>query len=433
MFEAFVITLREGVEAALVIGIIVTYLKKTGRDGLTGVVYGGLAAGIVASLGCAWLFAALEVSEEVYEGWLMLVGALFVISMVVWMWRTARTLKRGIETKVESIASGRTGAVAAGLFTLTFVLILREGVETALFLAAVELTTDALLSFAGGLLGLALAAGFGIALVRGSVRVDIGRFFKVTEVILILLAAQLLIGGLHEFGEAGTIPISREQMRLIGPIVKSDVIVMAAMLALPLIVLVIPGRRHRIRLQEAMALEGPDRRLALSGIRRDTLWRRLAATAGVLAIVPLTLSFAFSRLPDSIEPPTLIEAGEGGEVRLPVAGLDDGRLHRFGVPLDGTVVRFIVMHNGTKPVPAFDSCVVCGAYGYIERQGRLICLACAADINVATIGIGGGCNPIPLPHREEGGSLIIAVDELLKEVESFREAEVTIAAPPTSD
>ena len=256
--------------------------------------------------------------------------ALFVTSMVIWMWRTSRTLKRGIETKVESIASGRTGAVIAGLFALTFVLILREGVETALFLAAVELTSDALLSFAGGLLGLALAVGFGIALVRGSVRVDIGRFFKVTEVVLILLAVQLLIGGLHEFGEAGTIPITREQMRLIGPIVKSDVIVMAAMLALPLIVLVIPGRRHRTRLQEAMGLEGPDRRLAISGIRRDTLWRRLAAIAGVLVIVPLTLSFAFSRLPDSIEPPTLIEASEGGEVRLPVAGLDDGRLHRFG-------------------------------------------------------------------------------------------------------
>ena len=433
MFEALVITLREGIEAALVVGIIVTYLNKTGRAPMKRAVYAGLAAGLLASLACAWLFAALEIPEEAYEGWLMLLGSLFVTSMVIWMWKTARGLKRGIETRVETIAAGRGGAVAAGLFALTFILILREGVETILFLATVELNTDALLSFTGGMIGLGLAIGFGVALVRGSVRVDIGRFFKVTEVVLIVLAVQLLIGGLHEFGEAGTIPIGREQMRLIGPIVKSDVIVMASLLTLPLIVLLIPGRRDRTRAQEASALEGPARRLAVAALRREAFWRRLLATAGILVIAPLTISFAFTRLPGAIDPPTLLDLPAGGEVRLPVAGLDDGHLHRFGVPIEGTVVRFIVMHSGSKLVPVFDSCIVCGAYGYVERQGRLICLACAADINVATIGIGGGCNPIPLPYREEEGSLVIAVDELRQEVESFREAEVTIATPPTTD
>ena len=433
MFEALVITLREGVEAALVIGIIVTYLSRTGRVSLVRAVYAGLAVGVVASLGCAWLFASLRVSEEVYEGWLMIVGSLFVTSMVIWMARTARGLKRGIETRVESVAGGRSGAAAAGLFALTFVLVLREGVETVLFLAAVELNTDALAAFGGGLIGLAMAVGFGIAFIRGSVRVDIGRFFKVTEIVLIVLAVQLLIGGLHEFGEAGMIPIGREQMRLIGPIVKSDVLVIASLLALPLIILVIPGRKERSRLQAAMGMEGPDRRLALATMRREALWRRLLATAGIMVIAPLTLSFAFTRLPTGIDPPTLLDVAAGGEVRVPTAGLDDGHLHRFGVPLDGTVVRFIVMHNGTRLVPTFDACIVCGAFGYVESGGRLICLACAADINVATIGVSGGCNPIPLPYREEAGALVVAVDELMKEVESFREAEVTIAAPPSSD
>ena len=431
MFESLVITLREGVEAALVIGIIIGYLRKTGREQLSAAVYAALGAGIAASLVCAWFVSSLGISEEAYEGWLMLLGSLFVTSMVVWMWRTARGLKEGIERRVESIASHPSGAVAAGLFALTFILILREGIETVLFLAAVELTTDALLAFSGGLLGLALAAGFGVALVRGTVRVDIGRFFKVTEIVLIVLAAQLFIGGLHEFGESGTIPVGRDAMRFIGPIVKNEAILIASLLALPLIVLLVPGRRDRSRAAEARAREGPERRLALAAIRRETLGRRLLAIAGILVIAPLTVSFAFSRLPQTVDPPRMLSPAEGGMVRVARTGLDDGHLHRFGVPIDGTVVRFVVMKSGSGLVPVFDSCVVCGAYGYIERKGRLICLACAADINTATLGIGGGCNPIPLAYRDEGDELVIAVEDLKAEVGAFREAAQAAPTPPS--
>src|SRR5206468_8903661 len=137
-------------------------------------VYLGLGAGIAASVACAGLVSALGVDEEAYEGWLMLLGAVFVATMVVWMLRTARSLKRTIEARLEAIASRSAGtdasgvspAVAAGLFALTFILILREGIETVLFLAAVNLTTDALLSFIGGIVGLGLALLFGVSFVR---------------------------------------------------------------------------------------------------------------------------------------------------------------------------------------------------------------------------------------------------------------------------
>ena len=446
MFESLVITLREGIEAALVVGIIIGYLDKTGRPALRRTVLAGLGAGIAASVACAWLVSAFGVEEERYEGWLMLLGSLFVATMVVWMWRAAKGLKRAIEARVESIAGRPSGAVAAGLFLLTFFLILREGVETVLFLATVSLTTDALLSFAGGLLGLALAAAFGVALVRGSLRVDLPRFFKVTEIVLIVLAAQLFVGGLHELGELGVLPIGRETMRLIGPIVKNDVPVLVVLLALPLLMLATPGRRDRERAGAAQKLEGPARRLALAELRREAGWRRVLAAAGVVVIASLTVSYAVTRLPHGIDPPRLLTltggavtgtgSGAGsdalqGEVRLPTAGLDDGHLHRFGVSIDGTVVRFIVMKSGGKVVPVFDACVVCGAFGYVERRNRLVCLACAADINTATIGTGGGCNPIPLRHREEGGDLVIAARDLAAELTSFRAARAAEAAPPS--
>ena len=430
MLEALVITLREGIEAALVIGIILTCLKRGGRAAsLQRHVFAGLGAGIVASLLGAAVVSRLEVSEEQWEGWLMLLGALFVASMVVWMWRTARGLKKEIETRVAAVVErpGSERAAAWGLFLLTFVLVLREGLETVLFLATVNLTTDALLSFAGGVLGLALAAAFGIALVRGAVRVDLGRFFKVTEIVLIVLAAQLFIGGLHELGEAGILPVGRDEMRIIGPIVKSDALVFAALLALPLFAIALPGRRDRERAAEAARLEGPERRLALASLGRETRWRRILSVAGVVVIAALTVSHAFSRLPAALDPPRMLAidaaGSDGGTIRLPTTGLDDGRLHRFGVAIDGAVVRFIVMKTDGRLVATFDACIVCGAKGYIEKQGRLVCLACAADINTATLGTGGGCNPIPLRYAESDGALIIAATDLRAEAHVFHQDE----------
>ena len=365
----------------------------------------------------------------------MLLGAAFVLSMVVWMWRTARGLKKEIEARVASVVErpGSDRAAAWGLFLLTFVLVLREGLETVLFLATVNLTTDALLSFVGGLLGLGLAAGFGVALVRGAVRVDLGRFFKVTEIVLLVLAAQLVIGGLHELGEAGILPVGREEMALIGPIVKSDALVFAALLALPLLAVALPGRRERERAAAAARLEGPERRLALAALGRETRWRRILALAGVVVITALTLSHAFSRLPAALDPPRMLaldaSGPDGGTIRLPLAGLDDGHLHRFGVPIDGTVVRFIVMKTpGAGLVATFDACIVCGAKGYIEKQGRLVCLACAADINTATLGTGGGCNPIPLRYAERDGALLIAATDLRAEAHVFHQDEGAPAA-----
>jgi len=431
MFESLVITLREGIEAALVVGIIILYLRRTGRAALVRAVYGGLAAGILASIACAAVFVALQVSEEAYEGWLMILGSALVITLVIWMLRAARGLKREIESKVEAIAT-RTGGsrvAAAGLFGLTAILVLREGVETVIFLAAVNLTTDALLSFLGGLLGLGVAVLFGVSFVRGTARVDLARFFKVTAVVLFMLAAQLLIGGLHELGERGSIPIGRDEMRLIGPIVKSDAIVIVSLLALPLIALLIPGRSDREREAQAGGLEGPERRLAMARLRRERLWRRSFGAAGIIAVSALTVSFAFSRLPRGIDPPQMLQP-DGAVVRVPVAGLAEDRLHRYGVLVDDTVVRFFLIRVGTRWRTGFDACQVCGPSGYIMTGGRLVCLACAADINPSTVGIGGGCNPLPLPHRDQGQDLVIALDDLRAQIRTFRGPGAT--APPGS-
>ena len=436
MFDALVVTLREGIEAALVTGIILIYLRKTGRETLCRWVYLGLAAGVAASIACAAVVVALGIQEEAYEGWLMIGGAILVVTLVGWMLRAAKRLKGAIESRVEAIASrapvggGDTGAVAAGLFGLTFILILREGIETVLFLAAVDLTTDALLAFFGGIGGLALAVLFGVSFVRGTLRVDLPRFFNVTAIVLFLLAAQLLIGGLHELGERGTLRLGAREMTLIGPIVRNNIILLVSLLALPLIVLLVPGRAEKLRAAEARGLGGPEGRLALAGLRRERLWKRTFAAAGIVTIASLTASFAFSRLPSGIDPPAVLAPDARGLVRLAKADLADGRLHRYGVEVDGVVVRFFVKKSGAKLVPVFDACQVCGAHGYADVRGRLVCLSCAADINPATLGARGGCNPIPLPFTDEGAAIAVAVQDLRPEAAAFRAVAASAPKPP---
>jgi len=268
----------------------------------------------------------------------------------------------------------------------------------------VDLTSEGVLSFIGGVLGIGLAIAFGISFVRGSIRIDLPRFFRVTAVVLYIFAAQLLIGGVHELAEAGIVPIGRTAMGIIGPIVKADALFIAAVLAIPLVTLLIPGTR---RPAPDAATEGPERRRALATARRERLWRMTAAAVGILVVVSITGSYAFTRLPRAIDPPVMLSA-DAGELRVSVEGLDDGRLHRFGVDVGGTIVRFLVMKGrGGLLATTLDACEVCGSAGYVEERGRLICLNCAADLSPETFGIGGGCNPIPLESRVERGQLII--------------------------
>src|SRR5437763_5646113 len=163
----------------------------------------------------------------------MLVAAFFVISMIWFMSRAAKRLKGEIEGKVGGLASGgRT----FGLFLFIFLMVLREGVETVLILAAVEFNSTQLLSFMGTIIGVLLAIVFGVMFVKGSIRIDLRRFFRVTTVILIFVAAQLLVSGLHELSENGVLPSRREEMSLVGAMVRKDLFLFVTIIAFATVV-----------------------------------------------------------------------------------------------------------------------------------------------------------------------------------------------------
>src|SRR5882672_9961742 len=229
MLQAFIITLREGVEAALIVGITLAYLAKIGRADLRKTVYAALGAAFMGSIGVAILISRLNWNEDVFEGWIMLVAAFFVISMVVFMMRTGRKLKGEIEGKVGLLAGNDAWL---GLFAFIFLMVLREGAETVLILSAVSLNSTELMSFLGTLLGVLAAIAFGVMFVKGTVRINLQKFFRVTTAILFLVAAQLVISGLHELSETGIIPSSKREMAIIGPIVRNELFFVVTIIAL---------------------------------------------------------------------------------------------------------------------------------------------------------------------------------------------------------
>ena len=161
MLSAFLIALREGVEAALVVGIILVYLSRTGRAHLARYVWGGVASAVALSLAAAIALERFRISEDGFEGLLLLVAAFFVVTMIIWMNRVARHLKKEIEQKVESYAERAGKAAGWGIALFVFLMVLREGAELALILRAVELSTEGLQIWIGTAVGIGAAVAVG--------------------------------------------------------------------------------------------------------------------------------------------------------------------------------------------------------------------------------------------------------------------------------
>ncbi len=420
MFQSFVITLREGVEAALIVGIIMGHLKKTGREAWGGIVYWGLAVAVLASLAGAYVLSRVEINQEAFEGWLLLAGAVFVASMTVWMWRTGKHMKREIETKLAQLAGKPSAVAVVGLFAFVFLMVFREGIETVLFLASVSLRTSEILNFIGAILGLAVAIGMGLAFFKGSVKVSLQKFFSVTTLVLFAVAAQLLVSGLHELSEARILPSGKREMALIGPIVNHDAFFFVVVVALAVFLIAAGKLRDGQPAEDSAALSAPERRKSLAEAKRDRFWKMAGLAAGVLVIISISADFVYSRSAQTLSPAEPVNL-KSGEVRIPVSSLSDHKLHRYVAQAESASVRFIAILDGTDTVRAgLDACLICGTQGYYQDGPNVICRHCAAAIYVPTIGMAGGCNPIHMDYRVEGETLIISEAALAEGAAHFK-------------
>jgi len=205
MLTTMLVTLREGIEAFLIVAITLAYLRKTGRVALSPAVYWGTGVAVALSV-IAGLFFGNADNKPLWEGVLASAAALMVLTMVIYMVKAARHLRSDIASKVEAAAL-RPGAGAwAGIFAFVLIMIVREGMETALILSTLLFEQGSRNLLAGATAGVALAAVLAWAWSRYGQRVNLRRFFQVTSLFLVLFTIQLCIYAFHEFTEAGAVP-----------------------------------------------------------------------------------------------------------------------------------------------------------------------------------------------------------------------------------
>ena len=201
MFQSFIITLREGLEAFLIVAISLAYLKKTGRHHLASAVRWGIGISVVVSIGAGLLLEQAR-NQSLWESVLAMVAAVSVTTLVVHMWRTGKRMKKHIEGRLE-LSAAKTGAAAfAGVLGFTVLMITREGMETALLMNTLLFQVKAPAIIGGAAAGILAAAVVAWLWSRYGQRVNLSRFFQVTAIFLLVFVVQLLIYSFHELMEA---------------------------------------------------------------------------------------------------------------------------------------------------------------------------------------------------------------------------------------
>ncbi len=210
MLTTFVIGLREGLEASLIVGIVAAFLTRNADRRALRWMWVGVASAVAVCVGAAVTLnlAGRSMSlrgRETLEGALSLVAVAGVSYMVVWMTRHAATLRFDLEGRAQAAVAERS---ALALVAMAFLAVIREGLETAIFLLATLGRTGSMVGGAVGAVGgVVVAVSIGYGIYRGGVRIDLGRFLRVTGVLLVLVAAGLVLSAVHEFSEAGLVRV----------------------------------------------------------------------------------------------------------------------------------------------------------------------------------------------------------------------------------
>ncbi len=220
MLPGFLLTLREGLEAALLVGITLGVLARLQRTNIRRFVWLGVAAAVALSLGVGLALQAAGAplegkAEHLFEAVTMVLAAGVLTWMILWMQRQGRQTSQALETEVRAAAIENQRWV---LFLIAFTAVLREGVETALFLTAAAMTASSAAILAGAILGLTAAVALGWALYATTLRLNLRRFFQVTGALLMLFAAGLVGHAVHELNEAGVIPSVIEHVWDLNPV-----------------------------------------------------------------------------------------------------------------------------------------------------------------------------------------------------------------------
>ncbi len=401
MIEAAGITLREAVEAILVITIMVTYVKRAGEPHKKKFIYQGAIIAVLLSIALAIGLSSVGINpeNELVEGILFMGAALLVGTLVIWMWRHAKHMKKEIEQKMKGAASG----LALGF--VAFIMVMREGVETVIFLQSLLLAgSSPLENFMGGLFGIVLAIIFGALFLKGTHRINLSVFFKVTSAILAILVIKLIANGLHEFFEVGVLPSTPEILGVVGTLAKSSTGAAIIALMLAFLILLVIYDVLNISKPNLSELKPAERRKAQYEFAKEKYSK-------------LGLSFVLVIMIFVIMTPTIMAKDLKSPTPIPVTPTDN--MLKIEVPeTDGFYkysyndARIMMAVKHGKPHIALDGCYICPPKGYAFNGEVLICINCDAPIEIETVGSEGGCNPYVIDYTYQDGIVNIPAEQV---------------------
>lgn len=224
MVSSFLIALREGLEAFLIVGILISYLFKINQKRYIKHVIFGAALAIVLSIGLAYLFELIFGGfegkiEKIFEGIVMLLAVIVLTYMIFWMNKQAKNIKSDIEVSVEkAIDKGKVFS----LFFLGFIIVFREGIETVLFFRAISFQTGARELVIGGVIGIISSIVIALIFYISTLKINLSLFFKITGILILLIAAGLLSASMHEFQEAKLLPVIWDNVYDLSKVINQD-------------------------------------------------------------------------------------------------------------------------------------------------------------------------------------------------------------------
>ncbi len=428
MIKAIVYILKHGFEAALVISLLMACLQQLGKTRLFRWVFWG--TGLAAVLG-AFIAYNMKIfgGRELFEGSVRAVGLILTAAFVIWI--GSKPGKDPAEQSQQPVNGFGLPLKAYLLFTAFFLTVV-PAVDIALFPKNIfiqtynVINTELVLKFFGGFLGLLLCCLFGLAFLKITVKLSPQRMVAGTVVVGLLLILKQSVTLVQILFATAVLPLTPLVLSILIPFINNMDKFIYTFLAGAALWVVLAARA--IKKGKAIPLGdlNPARRREIrAGVRREYRW--LGAAAGlVILFASLTLiQDTYLNRPVQLSPAAPVTA-KSDLIRVASASVNDRNLHRFGYTAsDGTQVRFIIIRKSeTAYGVGLDACEICGAAGYYQRKNQVVCRNCDVVMNIPTIGFPGGCNPIPLSYRMEGGSLVINAADLEKEKERFKQTGV---------
>jgi uncharacterized membrane protein len=270
----------------------------------------------------------------------------------------------------------------------------------------------------GTIAGIGAAVAVGLFFFKGTLKVPLHRFFAVTSWILMLVAVQLAVTGLHELSEAQWLPSSKTEMAVLGPIVANELFFFVFVFGAAALMIFREWQAASHNKATTAVANDAERRLIESQTRRQRRWMIAAASMSLAVILALTADFIYAKV-NSAPPQARSVEAVNGIVKIPVAEVQDGDLHLFTLNANGTTIRFMVIKKPNGYGTALDACLICGAEGYRQDGQNVICRHCASAIYIPSIGQKGGCNPIGFTSQVNGDDVVIDVSSLTKAAEEI--------------